>query len=665
MKTLATVSIGIPAHNEEGSILRLINDLLKQRAKTFVLNSIDIYTDGCTDKTAALVGTYAKSHKKVVLHHDGKRVGKPARLNQFFKESSADIVVALDADIIPENNFLIENLIKPFIDNPQTASVSGKALPHSPKTPSEHIAMSMFRVWERTTRRSGEKMFLCEGSVRAFSRSLYERMRFPEDSSADDVFPFLYAAQHRLVWVHAPLAKVRFRLPSSFVDYIKVSSRYLQADAIQASHFPKSLIESHYTISILDRLISLAIELVKHPFSGLAYLFTLPIPRLLHYIDKRGRSSTWDSARTTKARRTHVVFSTYDDLQNPYYAGGGAYAIHEVAKRLVKHYDITIVTSRHANASHNQIIDGIVYKRIGYTPHFFPPLGQLIFVLLTPFTARFAKFDLWVESFTPPFSVSLLPLCCRRPIIGLIHMLSAQEMTRKYHLPFSLIENLGLKLYKNFIVMSQVTADKILKVNKRATIAVIPNGVYPPKLNKVTKKNQICFVGRLEYSQKGLDLLIDSFAKIIDQTDWQLVIGGSGPKYEEDRLISHISKLNLSSRVNLLGRVDKTTRDRIYKESEFIAIPSRYETFSLVALEALSYGLPILRFDINGMDWLPDDGNIKVKSFDVDSYAKQMLKLIKMPKVRSVMSQTNRLHAKHYSWNNISAQYQFFIDQSL
>ena len=74
-------------------------------------------------------------------------------------------------------------------------------------------------------------------------------------------------------------------------------------------------------------------------------------------------------------KKTSVIFSSYDDLHNPYYAGGGALAIREVAKRLVKKYNVTVITGKYPN-SKDETIEGITYERVG-TTHFGGKIGQL------------------------------------------------------------------------------------------------------------------------------------------------------------------------------------------------------------------------------------------------------------------------------------------------
>ena len=217
-------------------------------------------------------------------------------------------------------------------------------------------------------------------------------------------------------------------------------------------------------------------------------------------------------------KKLKIIFSTFDDIKNPIYAGGGAFAIHEVAKHLGKKYDVTVVCGNY-NGAKNENIEGVDYKHIGLT-FFGSRLAQLFFHFTLPFYVLTERFDLWIESFTPPFSTSFTPLFTRKPVIALVHMLGADDMTRKYHLPFSIIENFGLKFYKQFIVLTKYSMKKIRRYNSSAQIQIIGNGVnLPIQPNHLSNNGNLSFLGRIEVDQKGIDLLLEAYSKLLKKID--------------------------------------------------------------------------------------------------------------------------------------------------
>jgi len=100
-------------------------------------------------------------------------------------------------------------------------------------------------------------------------------------------------------------------------------------------------------------------------------------------------------------------------------------------------------------------------------------------------------------------------------------------------------------------------------------------------------------MGRLGV-EKGFDILIKAFAEVVHaNTQWQLIIFGEGE--ERHALEQLISKLNLSERVYLPGRV--TNPMRFLKQADLFVMSSRFEGFPNSLLEAMACGLPVVSFD--------------------------------------------------------------------
>ncbi|MBP9669938.1 glycosyltransferase family 4 protein [Candidatus Woesebacteria bacterium] len=364
--------------------------------------------------------------------------------------------------------------------------------------------------------------------------------------------------------------------------------------------------------------------------------------------------------------KKRLIISSYDDIKNPTYGGGGATAVYQIAKRLGKVYDVIVYTSTYPGAT-NLRSGGVEYRRIG-TSMFGPKLGQLIFQLCLPFVSLTQKFDLWIESFTPPFSTAFIPLFTSKPVIGLVHMLAAADMERKYKLPFHLIENLGLKVYRSFIVLSQNSKETIKLQNPTARFLVVPNGVdLPVSRPKKSKRdsNYLLFMGRIEVDQKGLDILIASYARIAPKYPLRLKIAGSGNPSEMAQLAMIVAQSGFADRIDILGRVEGVVKEKLYAGSTMVLIPSRYETFSLTALESLSHSIPLVCCDIPGMEWLGQQVAVKAKVGSITSYARSITELLNNPTKYRQMATNSLLIAKKYSWDNVAKEYLSFIGSHL
>ncbi|KKQ50790.1 MAG: hypothetical protein US95_C0007G0002 [Candidatus Woesebacteria bacterium GW2011_GWB1_38_5] len=353
-----------------------------------------------------------------------------------------------------------------------------------------------------------------------------------------------------------------------------------------------------------------------------------------------------------------IVISNYDDIKNPDYAGGASVSIFKLAKHLSQEYDVLLITGKYPG-SKDEIVDGVNYKRIG-SYIMGGKIGHLFYLLALPFASIRNECDLWIESFTPPFSVSLVPLFLgKNKVVGLVHMLSGVDMKRKYKLPFNKIEHLGLKLYEKYIVLTEASRKEILKSNPNAQVSLIPNGINIPSENslKVKKKSQILFIGRIEVNQKGLDLLIKSYKKAIDKIDAELVIAGTGMKDELHKLDCLITKYNLINKIRLVGRVGGKAKDKLIRESHMIIVPSRFETFGITALEALSNKITLICFDITGFKWLPKNVAFKIIPFSVKDLSQTIIDLFNNPRLRNNKIENGYRFSARFAWKDVFLKY--------
>ena len=121
---------------------------------------------------------------------------------------------------------------------------------------------------------------------------------------------------------------------------------------------------------------------------------------------------------------------------------------------------------------------------------------------------------------------------------------------------------------------------------------IIPNGIetlpHNPKA-AFPKEPTILFVGRL-HPIKGLDRLIRAVALL----DARLIVAGDGDVEYKKYIYDLADELGLNDKVEFLGFVGKEQKRDLYARASFICVPSHSEVLSLVALEAIAHGLPVL-----------------------------------------------------------------------
>lgn len=313
------------------------------------------------------------------------------------------------------------------------------------------------------------------------------------------------------------------------------------------------------------------------------------------------------SSGTGTERRKRVVVSVYDDAGNSAYRGGGALVVEKVARRLAEHYQVTVVTAgRNAGSEQRHGVRYVMLPvcRAG------PRAGQLLFLALLPLVARRIRHDVWLESFTPPFSTSFLPLVSRSPVVGIDQGRSAEALWRRYHLPFFLVERVGLRCYRNIVALNEADASAVRRLSPRASVHVIANGVEQrgPDDTGVGSGDSILFLGRIDTWTKGLDLLLDAYGS--GRPQMELVLAGRGTAAEERRLSQLLQARGPG--VRWVGYADEELKRRLLRDSAFLVMPSRHESFGLVALEGMAYGKPVLHFDLPALRWMRGGGDVAV-----------------------------------------------------
>src|SRR5436190_5458010 len=124
MNTL-TVSICVPAYNEEKNIQKILDALRLQKTDRVHINKIIIVSSGSTDTTNKIVKKYCKKYSQFHLIHQTKRTGKASAINRFLQIVDDEVVVIESADTIPMKN-TIEKLCEPFLNDKKIGITGGE-----------------------------------------------------------------------------------------------------------------------------------------------------------------------------------------------------------------------------------------------------------------------------------------------------------------------------------------------------------------------------------------------------------------------------------------------------------------------------------------------------------------------------------------------------------
>lgn len=162
-------------------------------------------------------------------------------------------------------------------------------------------------------------------------------------------------------------------------------------------------------------------------------------------------------------------------------------------------------------------------------------------------------------------------------------------------------------------------------------------------------------IGRL-VAQKGFDTLIEAFAQA--QTPLHdLLIAGDGP--ERANLETCARRCGVERRVRFLGRCDRPTSVSLFKGCSFFVLPSRYEPFGIVNLEAMAAGRAVIATRVGGVPEIvvPEQTGLLVPPDDPPAMAAAIQRLAVDLELRVRLGQAGQQRSKAFTWDAIAEQY--------
>ena len=186
-------------------------------------------------------------------------------------------------------------------------------------------------------------------------------------------------------------------------------------------------------------------------------------------------------------------------------------------------------------------------------------------------------------------------------------------------------------------------------------------GLFRSKFNIAEEDKLILFVGRL-HEIKGLDLLIDAFNDLIQETanlngsSIKLAIVGPDDGYLS-KLEEKIREYSLEENVIVTGPLYKEEKQEALVDCDLFVMPSRYESFTTSGLEAMACSKPLVLTKNNHIhDWV--DGNVGIAcDDDKDSLKDALQKIISDDDLALVFGENGRkLILEKYNWDMINNQ---------
>jgi D-inositol-3-phosphate glycosyltransferase len=227
--------------------------------------------------------------------------------------------------------------------------------------------------------------------------------------------------------------------------------------------------------------------------------------------------------------------------------------------------------------------------------------------------------------------------------------------------------------------MAELTQLRFLYQVDARKLVTIPPGVdtghfYPIPADEAKQyiglkpeNRMVLFVGRIE-PLKGVDILIQAMAQLdsrdLDRPFHLAVIGGEVGVAPQDmsaemkRLQKLCDDLRMGSMVVFLGKRSQDTLPYYYSAAEVVVMPSLYESFGMVALEAMACGVPVIASEVGGLGYLVQNGvtGYTIPDSDPQALSEKLALLLGNPALRNEMGRRAAEYAADYAWEKIAAQ---------
>jgi len=365
------------------------------------------------------------------------------------------------------------------------------------------------------------------------------------------------------------------------------------------------------------------------------------------------------------------------------YPGGTEKHLHEACTRLAKKFDVTVLCAQSEGQPREEIVEGVRVVRtpsvVFYSlPHPLPPPLPVMFSRGADIAREAAKAD--VVHLHNRFVYHLLDVAwikkvARKKMAITLHNARPRGIDFATDLLGGLYDDaFGYAIMKNcdrIAGVSQNTLDVTVPKEFASKTQVVYNGV-DVKMFKPTNKPEgiekrfgfegkrvILTVCRL-VKQKGLEYLLEAMADVLkEEKEAHLVMVGRGPLLEE--LKRQAFTLGLEGSITFVSeRISEKDLARMYAACEIFCLPSLWEPFGMVVVEAMASGKPVVGSRIGGIPEIIREGEtgFLTRPRAHDEIVEKILFLLKNSKKARAMGVKGRKVAEsNFTWEETAKSY--------
>jgi glycogen(starch) synthase len=199
-------------------------------------------------------------------------------------------------------------------------------------------------------------------------------------------------------------------------------------------------------------------------------------------------------------------------------------------------------------------------------------------------------------------------------------------------------------------------------------VVAIPNGIDPADLQPVADlprlrarfarpdEKLVLLVGRLVY-EKGFHLALDAMPHLIDRLGKvRFLVAGSGTA--EAELKAQARRLRLTEHGSFVGWAGDDVLHSLYRIADLCVVPSLYEPFGLVALEAMASGCPCIVADTGGLREVVvhEEGGLRFRADDPEALAEVAIRVLSDDELGQRLIADAYEHVRRFDWGDVAEQ---------
>jgi glycosyltransferase involved in cell wall biosynthesis len=307
-----TITVVIPALNEEKNIGNIVDDVLRQElGLSLYLDKVTVVSDGSTDRTNEIVHARRAADSRVELVVNSRTFGQAQSINVGIGGAESDFAVLLDGDVRLSGPDTLRNLLEDV--GPEVGLIGGNPVPApGQRNLAESVADCGDLVWKALKLRvdEGRNIYSAHGRVLGLSRSLYSSAKVPRKPGSElalipaDQFFYLTCVSKGLTFELRSGARVLYKLPESIRDYVRQSTRFTHSISNTKTLFDSSMVEREYRFPLRAKAGALADAFLEKPLVtplwGLLQVYCRSNVWVRRHLLKKSVRAAWEISQSTK-----------------------------------------------------------------------------------------------------------------------------------------------------------------------------------------------------------------------------------------------------------------------------------------------------------------------------------------------------------------------------